>query len=186
MDGSTGPEVEPGPRANPTIPNTTKRWVAVNTHPHRERLAVENLARQHFNVYCPSELRRVRHARRVQDVTRPIFPGYVFAEVDPDLSLWRSILSTYGVRAVISYGDRPAFVEAGFIEGMRAREIDGVIAKPVTPYKVGQDIRLNGGPFDGLVAKIIEMNEKDRLVLLMRLLSQEIRLKVTTANVRES
>lgn len=180
MDGSTGPEIEPGPSANPTT-----RWVAVNTHPHRERAAAENLVRQQFNVYCPTELRRIRHARRVQDVARPIFPGYIFAEVAPDLSLWRSILSTYGVRAVIRYGDRPAFVEAGFIEGLRAREVDGVITKPIVPYRVGQEIRLNGGPFDGLIATIIEMNEKDRLVLLMRLLSQDIRLKVTTASVRE-
>lgn len=164
---------------------TQSRWVAINTHPHRELVAVENLARQQFNVYCPTERRRVRHARRVQDVTRPIFPGYVFAEVVPDLAHWRSILSTYGVRAVIRYGDRPAFVEAGFIESLRAREIDGVIAKPLMPYEVGQEVRLNGGPFDGFVATIVEMKEKDRIVLLMRLLSQDIRLKVTTASVRE-
>jgi hypothetical protein len=29
------------------------------------------------------------------------------------------------------------------------------------------------------------MNEKDRLVLLMRLLSQDVRMKVSTASVRE-
>ena len=121
----------------------------------------------------------------MQDVARPIFPGYIFAEVAPDLALWRSILSTYGVRAVIRYGDRPAFVEPGFIEALRAREIDGIIAKPIAPYRLGQEIRLNGGPFDGLIATIVEMKDKDRLVLLMRLLSQDIRLKVTTANVRE-
>jgi len=161
------------------------RWVAINTHSHQERIAVENLARQKFNVYCPTELRRVRHARRVQDVARPLFPGYVFAEVAPDATLWRSILSTYGVRALIRYGDRPAFVEAGFIEALRAREIDGVITKPITPYRVGQEIRLNGGPFDGFIATIVEMNEKDRLVLLMRLLSQDVRMKVSTASVRE-
>ena len=161
------------------------RWVAINTHSHQERIAVENLARQQFNVYCPTELRRVRHARRVQDVARPLFPGYVFAEVAPDVTLWRSILSTYGVRALIRYGDRPAFVEAGFIEALRAREVDGVITKPITPYKVGQEIRLNGGPFDGFIATIVEMNEKDRLVLLMRLLSQDVRMRVSTASVRE-
>lgn len=184
MDGSVGPEAEPVPHVE-RKPDITTRWVAVNTHPHRERVAVENLVRQQFKVYCPTELRRVRHARRVHDVARPIFPGYIFAQVAPDLSLWRSILSTHGVRSVISYGDRPAFVESGFIEGLRAREVDGVITRPITPYKIGQEIRLNGGPFDGLVATIVEMNDKDRLVLLMRLLRQEIRLRVTTASVRE-
>jgi transcriptional antiterminator RfaH len=179
MDGSTGSEIEPGPRDF-----LASRWVAINTHPHRERVAVENLVRQEFTVYCPTEVRRVRHARRVQDVARPLFPGYVFAEVAHDLSLWRSILSTYGVRSVIRFGDRPAFVDNGFIEGLRAREVDGVIAKPVTPYRVGQDVRFAGGPFDGLIAKIIEMGEKDRLVLLTTLLNQDIRLKVASAQVR--
>ena len=179
MDGSSGPADEADPRCHPAT-----RWVAINTHPHRERVAVDNLVRQQFSVYCPTEIRRVRHARRVQDVARALFPGYVFAEVAPDLSLWRSILSTYGVRALIRYGDRPAFVEPGFIEGLRAREVDGVIAKPVTPYRIGQDVRLNGGPFDGLIATIIEMKEKDRLVLLMRLLSQDVRLKVASPQVR--
>ena len=89
------------------------------------------------------------------------------------------------MRALIRFGDRPAFVESGFIEALRAREIDGVITKPITPYRVGQEIRLNGGPFDGLIATIVEMNEKDRLVLLMRLLSQDVRMKVSTASVRE-
>jgi transcriptional antiterminator RfaH len=160
------------------------RWIAINTHPHREPIAIENLLRQKFAVYCPMELRRIRHARRTQDVTRPLFPGYIFAEVMPDLALWRPILSTYGVRSMVRSGDRPAFVESGFIQGLRDREIDGVIARPLRPYTVGQDVRLHGGPFDGLIATIIEMDERDRLVLLTSLLNQTVRLKVTGAGVR--
>jgi transcriptional antiterminator RfaH len=98
--------------------------------------------------------------------------------------MWRPILSTFGVRAVIRFGERPAFVDDGFIEGLRAREVDGVIAKPATPYRVGQEIRLRGGPFDGLIARIIEMKDKDRLVVLMNLLNQDVRLKVSSAKVR--
>lgn len=160
------------------------RWIAINTHPHREHVAIENLVRQKFSVYCPMELKRVRHARRTQDVPRPIFPGYIFAEVAPDLTLWRPILSTFGVRNLIRTGDRPAFVDDGFIQGLKGREIDGVITKPQRPYEVGQEVRLNGGPFDGLIATIIEMSERDRLILLATLLSQTVRLKVSSASVR--
>jgi hypothetical protein len=28
-------------------------WAVVNTQPHRERIALENLARQEFDAYCP-------------------------------------------------------------------------------------------------------------------------------------
>ncbi len=140
--------------------------------------------RQEFQVYFPREIKRVRHARRVQDVLRPLFPGYIFAQVAPELTMWRPILSTIGVRALVRTGDRPALLDGSFIEGLRAREIDGVIAKPASPYRMGQEVRLNGGPFDGLIGRIIEMNDRDRLVLLTNFLQQTVRLKVMTTGVR--
>ncbi len=160
------------------------RWAAINTHPHREHIVIDNLIRQNFEAYCPRELKRVRHARRVQDVLRPLFPGYVFAQVESELTAWRPIVSTYGVRALVRVGDRPAFVDGSFIDGLRAREVDGVIAKPATPYELGQEVRLSGGPFDGVIGRIIEMNDKDRLVLLTSLLQQDVRLRVASASVR--
>lgn len=179
MDGGSWPTLDETPP-----PDIAARWVAINTHPHRERIAVENLQRQEFIVYCPSELKRVRHARRTQDALYPLFPGYVFAEVLPERTPWRRILSTYGVRSLIRFGEQPAYVDDGFIAELRAREVDGVIVRPATSYCVGQAVRLNGGPFDGLIATIIEMGVKDRLVLLTRLLSQEVRLKVAATAVR--
>lgn len=179
MNDGFGPLLDEAPSA----PGAT-RWIAINTHPHREPIAIEHLARQNFPVYCPMERRRVRHARRTEDVRRPLFPGYIFAAVAPDLAAWRPILSTYGVRALIRAGDRPAFIDDAFIRALRDREIDGVIARPLTPYAVGQQVRLNGGPFDGLVATIIQMDARDRLTLLMSLVGQHVTLKLDAASIR--
>jgi transcriptional antiterminator RfaH len=159
-------------------PRTPRTWAVVNTQPNRERLALSNLLRQNFHVYCPMITRRIRHARRAQDVLRPLFPGYLFIEVDPDLQRWRPILSTFGVRTLIRSGDRPALLEDAFIEGIRAREIDGAIVRPDAPYERGQQVRMVGGAFDGLVATIIEMDEKDRLVVLMDLLNRPVKVRV--------
>jgi transcriptional antiterminator RfaH len=159
----------------PTEPGT---WAVVNTQPHRERLAVTNLSRQNFDVYCPMILKRVRHARRAQDVLRPLFLGYVFVAVDPDLQRWRPILSTFGVRTLIRTGERPSLLSDAFIQGIKAREIDGAIVRPDAPYRLGQQVRLSGGAFDGLVATIIAMDEKDRLVVLMDLLNRPVKVRV--------
>lgn len=43
-------------------------------------------------------LKRVRHARRVQDVPRPLFPGYMFVRVRLDTMRWRPMLAAPGVR----------------------------------------------------------------------------------------
>jgi transcriptional antiterminator RfaH len=164
--------------------STCSWWAAINTHPHRENVAAENLVRQNFQIYVPLELKRVRHARRVQDVRRPLFPGYIFARVVPELAMWRPIASTVGVRALVRVGDRPALLDGRFIEALRAREIDGVIAKPASPYEIGQEVRLNGGPLDGIIGRIVEMSDKDRLVLLTDMLQQQVRMRVPAAGVR--
>ena len=159
------------------------KWVVVNTHPHKEALAIENLQRQDFRSYCPMVRKRIRHARREQDVLRPLFPGYVFTQVDTTLHRWRSIVSTFGVRSLVSFGDRLSFLQDGFIQTLMAREVDGAIVRPTSPYAVGQHVRISGGAFDGIVATIIEMNEKDRLTVLLNLLNRPVKAKMEISDV---
>jgi transcriptional antiterminator RfaH len=153
-------------------------WIVVNTQPHREHIALENLARQEFHAYCPMVRKLVKHARRTQDVFRPLFPGYLFVRVNPDLRRWRPILSTYGVRTLVRCGDRLSFLDDGLIETLKAREVDGAIVRPASPYEPGQRVKMTGGPFDGLIATILEMNEKDRPVVLMDLLNRPVKVAV--------
>src|SRR5215831_15279293 len=79
-------------------------WAVINTHPHREKVALENLQRQEFTAYCPMLRRRRSHARRVTSVLRPLFPGYLFVSTGINFGRWRPILSTYGVRSIVSNG----------------------------------------------------------------------------------
>jgi transcriptional antiterminator RfaH len=160
-------------------------WVALATHPHKEQVALDNLERQGFSVYGPKMRKIVRHARRSQEVLRPFFPGYVFARFGSTGSRWRSMASTIGVRRVISFGDRPCLLGEDFIVSLKAREVDGALMKPATPYKIGQSVCLTSGAFEGLIATIIEMDEKQRLVVLLDLLNQSVRVRTGYAGVRE-
>src|SRR5258706_199461 len=115
-------------------------WAVVNTQPHRERTALENLARQDFHAYCPMVRKRIRHARRAQDALRPLFPGYVFVRVDPDLRRWRPILSTIGVRTVVCCRAQPSLVDDGLRRRLQARQIAGGLAEQ------GKDVAVAGLP----------------------------------------
>jgi len=112
-------------------------WAAVNTQPHRERIALDNLERQGFASYCPFIRRRRSHARRVEEVLRPLFPGYLFVNVRSEQNCWRPILSTYGVRTLVRCGDQPSLVDARFIQALQAREVDGAIVRPAFACPVG-------------------------------------------------
>ncbi len=157
---------------------SASQWVVVNTHPSRERYASEHLIRQGYEVYCPMGVKRIRHARRVQDVPRPLFPSYLFASVDLSVQPWRPILSTYGVRSVIRSGDTPQTLDSGFIAALKAREVDGLVRRPESPFLVDQHVLIQEGPLHGLVGRILELREKDRVVLLLEMLNQAVKLQV--------
>ncbi|PPD01579.1 MAG: transcriptional activator RfaH [Hyphomicrobium sp.] len=153
-------------------------WAVINTHPHREKFAMSNLQRQNFVAYCPVVRKTLRHARRSCEVLRPMFPGYMFVEINPDLSEWRTLLSTYGVRSLVRCGEKLAFIDASFIASLKAREINGAIVRPERPYRIGQQVRMNSGALEGLVATIIEMDEKDRLVVLLDFLNRPLKARL--------
>lgn len=161
-------------------------WAVVNTHAHKEDVALDNLARQDFEAYCPKIRRRISHARRSLTVDRPLFPGYVFVRVAPHRDQWRPIRSTVGVRALVCFGDRLGLLDKGLISGLKARERDGVVVAPEAPYEAGQRVKIVAGPFEGFIVTILSIDEKDRLVVLMDLLRNSVRATVPQENVTPS
>ena len=159
-------------------------WIVVATHTNREHVAMENLRRQDYVVYCPMILKHIRHARRAYDARRPLFPGYIF--VQAVTQSWRPITGTYGVRSVIQNGGARAFLPFGFIESFKARERGGVIYKSEESLTHGQPVTINGGQFDGLVGRIVEIREGDRIILLLNLLNQETKVHVDRRALREA
>jgi transcriptional antiterminator RfaH len=145
-------------------------WLVLVTHPHREPQAIENLMRQNFRAYCPMTAKRIHHARRVHDAQRPLFPGYVFVEWP---SQWRPLLGTIGVRSVVMSDRKPAKLPLGFVESLKARELDGVIGEPEMAFRIGQQVTIQGGAFDGLIGQIIEMRSNDRVLVLLDLLNRQ-------------
>ena len=148
-------------------------WLVLATHPHREAQAIEHLLRQSFHAYCPTIIKHVCHARRAYDAPRPLFPGYVFVEQPSLQQRWRPLLSTFGVRTVLMNDENPAKLPAGFVESLKAREVDGKICKPEVPFQTGQYVTIRGGAFDGLAGQIIEMRPNDRVLVLLDLLKRK-------------
>lgn len=153
-------------------------WIVINTNPHRERLVLENLQRQALTTYCPMIRKHRSHARRVETVLRPLFPGYLFVQANAALQRWRPILSAHGVRTVVRTGDSLSFIDDEFIAGLKGREVDGAVVRPPSPYRIGQEVRIAGGPLDGFIATILELDEKDRLLVLLDVMHRGIKVRL--------
>ena len=160
-------------------------WVAVSTHPHKERTAIGNLDQQGFRTYCPMIRKRTRHARRLREVLRPLFPGYVFVCLHPERDQWRPILSTIGVRTLVRFGDSLGVVPEPFIAALQAREENGVVPlpRPREAYAPGEKVRMREGPFAGLVATVLASTNCERLFVLMDMLKRSVRMRVPIDDV---
>ena len=78
-----------------------KRWFVVRTHPNGEFKALAHILRQGFDGYLPRYVKRRRHARKTENVQKPLFPGYLFVGMDPERARWRALNSTVGVSELI-------------------------------------------------------------------------------------
>ena len=97
-------------------------WYAIFTHARAEQKAQFNLERQGFQSFFPKYRKRRRHARRVETVSSPLFPRYVFVRLDLDRQPWRSINSTLGVHGIVCQGEKPAPLPEGIVEELISRQ----------------------------------------------------------------
>ena len=143
------------------------RWYAVQCQSHRERIAARHLANQGFLVFLPLRKKLRRHARRVDSVQVPFFPGYLFVQFDPARDRWRSVNGTLGVVRLVMQGDRPTPAPAGIVEAL----IDACDANNVLRWqaelKPGQSVRVLAGPFADLVGQLDWMTDSGRLRVLL-------------------
>ena len=121
-------------------------WYVARTNPHAEAKASLHLRRQGYEVYLPRYFKQRRHARRIEKVAAPLFPGYLFVAIDLATQRWLSIDSTIGVARLVCQGDRPALVPQSVIDAlMRRHDAEGCVQLDRRPrFSPGDKIRVAG------------------------------------------
>jgi transcriptional antiterminator RfaH len=157
-------------------------WYVAQTHPHAETKASGHLRRQGFAIYLPRYLKQRRHARRVEQIAAPLFPGYVFVSVDLTTQRWLSIDSTFGVSKLVRNGKVPAAVPQPVIDALKCREdADGFVQLIRWPrFAPGDKIRVVGGAFCDCCGLYDGMSSRERVAILLDLLGRKVRTIVDT------
>jgi len=157
----------------------THRWYVVHTHTHAETKAAAHLERQGFAVYLPRYRKRRRHARRVETVTAPLFPRYMFVGVDMAAQRWRSIHSTFGVARLVGYGEEPAPVPDFVVESLKCREdAEGFVQLARRRFAPGARVQITDGAFASYLGLFEGMRDDERVTVLLDLLGRKVRVLI--------
>lgn len=160
-----------------TAPDT--QWLLAFTKPRGEKLAIENLERQGFQVFCPWFSAQKRRRGKWVWIEEALFPRYVFVGATPEQS-WSPIRSTVGVSALVRFGGQVATVPEALIEQLQSA---GEHRGQQVFFKQGQPVLIVGDSFSGIEG-IFQMSDgEERAQVLITLLGRPTTVKVQMADL---
>ena len=155
-------------------------WHLVHTKPRQEQVALVNLQRQGYECYLPQWRVQKRSRGKLQQVTEPLFPRYLFIRLDSSDQgkSWAPVRSTLGVARLVRFGDRPAVVQDDLVALLRQREA----AEPTqTLFSAGDSVVIQSGPLAGLEAVYQMPQGEQRALVLIEILSRRVSVVVEEA-----
>ena len=151
----------------------------VQTKPGQEKKAAVNIERQQHEFYLPI----------CYDTTRkrqgPLFTGYIFVRVYE--LCWAFLHGTIGVRHVVTFGERPAIVGNGIIDGLKRQENSNGLILLTSPepkqFKRGDKVKITVEPFEGVKAIYQGVAPHERVTVLMKMLNRQTRIVLPRSGV---
>lgn len=153
-------------------PDAESLWFVAKTQPQKEAVACINLERQGCRVFFPRYLKTLRKGSRFTERWKPLFPGYVFIAAEEAPDIWRHINGTRGIAYLVGFGQngRPAAVPPAIIQDLLAMSDPQGRFSVELDFEAGDLVQIERGPFSGLTARILSLNARGRVELLLELM----------------
>ena len=157
-------------------PGTDRCWLAYYTTPRHEKSVAKQFEYRSVDCFLPL----VRHSRRWKNgvraqVEQPLFPGYVFARLEP--RSYFKVLSVPGVVSVVGPGRKPSILEDEEIDSLRK----GLAERNSRPHpflEVGQKALITSGAFAGKTGILVKELTSLRVVLTVEAIMKSFSVEV--------
>ena len=126
-------------------------WYLVRTKTGKERWVRDQLTAQLPEVFLPLLEARTPRWGKLTWTIMPLFPGYLFARLDPQKQYF-NVRYMPGVQGLVSAGNEPVAVPSGVVEEIRRRGVNGVVKIEEKDFDNGDRLRIVEGPFRGFEA----------------------------------
>lgn len=150
-------------------------WYLLQSKPRQTERARENLKNQGFHCFLPmAQIERVQKNKRTF-VPEPLFPGYLFIQLNNVTDNWSPIRSTRGVARLVAFNGEPQVVRQEVMDALFQRNEAPLVIETFQP---GDAVRITQGPFAHIEAIFQAYSGEERVVLLLKLLNQMQQLQL--------
>ncbi len=142
--------------------------------PKCEKKMAGHCAAHSIDHYLPLRRETKVYQRRKVIVDKPVFPGYVFADVPKAQRL--TVLKSSNLVRIIDVLAQERFVRE--IEQVRqALQVDATLGATAA-IQSGKPVRITAGPFQGLEGVVVTARGVTRVVLNINMIGQGVRVDV--------
>lgn len=159
-----------------------RRWYALQVRTRWENSTSVLLSGKGFETLLPTYKVKKSWSGRLKEFSAPLFPGYVFCQFDAQNRL--PVLVTPGVIAVVGRGKIPVAVDDTEIAAIQTAVSSGFHAEPYPFLELGQRVRIESEPLQGLEGILIHFKGNHRIVLSISLLRRSVALEIDRSSVR--
>ncbi|WP_018625577.1 transcription/translation regulatory transformer protein RfaH [Kangiella aquimarina] len=165
--------------------DNNKGWYLVHSKPRQELRAEEHLKNQAINCVLPLiEIEKIIRGKR-QLISEPLFPGYLFVELQTNGQDWSKIRSTRGVRDFVRFGGVPGRVPESVLEHLKILEIRDAAIETNAP-KAGDKVVITDGPFKDLEGVFKISNGEERSIVLLTILGKATEMELENNKLRKA
>jgi transcription antitermination factor NusG len=158
------------------------QWFALRVKSNFERTTTLHLRQRGYQGFLPTYTTHKRWSDRIKTVEKPLFPGYVFSNFDPNRRL--PILTTPGVLHIVGFGKEPLPIDTNELEAVWATLRSGVLVRPWPYLQVGERVTVERGPLAGVEGLVQRLKGAFRLVVSITILQRSIAAEVDREWIR--
>jgi transcriptional antiterminator RfaH len=156
-------------------------WYALQLKPAQGDRALENLQNQDIACFFPKiTVEKIKAGKRSKKL-EPLFPGYLFVNLEQTDPMWAKLRSTRGVLRIVSFANKPAAISDEVIQHIKD-SLDSVAEQG--GIKPGQTVQLNEGPFEGINAIFQAYDGEERAIVLINFMQKQQRVKVPVSAIK--
>jgi transcription antitermination factor NusG len=153
-------------------------WYAIYTRPNAEKKVFERLLLMGYDAFLPLvESVRIWSDRK-KKIASPLISTFVFVKIER--SKLFDTLEVKGALGILKYIGQPAVIKDQEIENLKILMHDSSEVSPIenVDFETGEDVLVTQGPFTGLVAKLLLIKGKQRIVVTVEALGSALEVNL--------
>ena len=164
--------------------NSEIKWYALYTRPRAEKLVFNRLVEEGIETFLPLQKTYRMWSDRKKLVEKPLLTSYIFVKTNK--KCFPVVYKTTGVVKFVSFEGQPVSIPQNQIDNLRLL-INSDAEIEVTSEKLaqGDNVVVINGSLIGLTGELIRIGSKNRVVVRIDRLDQNLILKIPKAFLKK-